>query len=220
MWGQAEDQNKQVPIPDPTALTLTLVEKESQVLRDLFRAEIATAVGTSSARMDAQDNARASLRRDIEAAFTHADTQVANMMRLYDIRFSEKEQRLSDMGTANKDAIEAAFAAAKEAVLQQNHTTNLMMLKNEGMFSKQIDSLGSEIRTTTGALSDKIEEVKKQMSAQSQQVVMMQGKGTGVESEWSKHQSSTGLIVSIVVGGISFLAFLVVLFNVLMNGKL
>jgi hypothetical protein len=109
--------------------------------------------------------------------------------------------------------------AAKEAVAHQNNTTNLMMQKNENMFSKQIDSLGSEIETTTGALSDKIEEVKKQMGLQGQQIMMMQGQGTGKHTEWSKRQSNTGVIVSVVVGGISFLAFLVMLFNVL-TGKI
>jgi hypothetical protein len=93
-----------------------------------------------------------------------------------------------------------------------------MMQKNENMFSKQIDSLGSEIETTTGALSDKIEEVKKQMGLQGQQTMMMQGQGTGEHSEWSKRQISTGLIISVVIGGISFIAFLVMLFNVL-TGK-
>jgi hypothetical protein len=45
--------------------------------------------------------------------------------------------------------------------------------------------------------------------------MMMQGQGTGEHAEWSKRQSSTGLIISVVVGGVSFLAFLVMLFNML-----
>jgi hypothetical protein len=142
-----------------------------------------------------QDRARATLRRDIEAAFTHTDEQVAGLSTLNDL----------------------SFAAAKEAVIQQNNTTNLMMQKNENMFPKQIDSLGGEIETTTGALSDKIEEVKKQMGLQGQTLMMMQGQGSGA---CRMVEAAVKYWVDHVGGGrgVSFLAFLVMLFNVL-TGK-
>jgi hypothetical protein len=208
-----------IPIPDPTKLTSELIEKETIRLKELFDSKIEAVRSTVMARMDEQDRARATLRRDIEAAFTHTDEMVSGLRHLHETRFDEREKRFHESDKASHAAIDAAFAAAKEAVAQQNNTTNLMMLKNENMFSKQIDSLGSEIRTTTGALSDKIEEAKKQMAVYGQQIMVMQGQGAGEHAEWSKGRSNTGVIISVVGGGVAFLAFLVMLFNV-MTGKL
>jgi hypothetical protein len=160
--GQQHAHQLTVPIPDPTRLTNELIEKETNRLKELFDAKVESIKSTLMARMDEQDRARATLRRDVEQSYIHTDEQVSGMRQLFETRFEERDKRFHESDKASHAAIDAAFAAAKEAVIQQNNTTNLMMQKNENMFGKQIDSLGSEIETTTGALSDKIEEVKKQ----------------------------------------------------------
>jgi hypothetical protein len=97
--GQQHPHQLTVPIPDPTRLTNELIEKETDRLKELFDARIESVRGTLMARMDEQDRARATLRRDIEAAFTHTDEQVAGLRTLNDLSFAAAKKRLSNRTT-------------------------------------------------------------------------------------------------------------------------
>lgn len=67
-----------------------------------------------------------------------------------------KEQTARDV----KGAVDAAFAAAKEAVSEQNKSNALSISKSEAAFTKQIDQIGIIITTMAKGIDDKIDDIK------------------------------------------------------------
>lgn len=63
-----------------------------------------------------------------------------------------------------KSAVDAAFAAAKEAVGEQNKSNALSNAKTEANFTKQLDMLGETIRINTKGVDDKISDIKERIT--------------------------------------------------------
>src|SRR5665213_4442028 len=76
----------------------------------------------------------ASLRELIEARLDGTDKRI-------EIQFAERDKRADQAAKDSKSAVDAAFAAAKEAVSEQNKSSALAISKSETATTKQIDSI-------------------------------------------------------------------------------
>jgi len=84
-----------------------------------------------------------------------------------------------------KDAVDAALAAAKEAVKEQTSASERAIAKSETNTTKQIDQIGVLISTQNKAVDEKINDIKERLDRG-------EGHSTGVADGW-------GLLVGIVM---------------------
>jgi hypothetical protein len=104
------------PDPDPTLLTTQALLREIASIKELFDARL----------------------KSIDEKVAHLKELEQKDINMIEIQFRERDTRTEQTAKGNKEAIDAAFAAAKEGVGKQ-----------EVLFTKQID-----------AMNDKIEDVK------------------------------------------------------------
>ena len=192
------------PRPDPTSLTTDQLRREIRALRELTetrldgmdKADVALAE-TLTRRADALD-AMSGQRHDalqdlMEEKFRGVDTHMADRDRTIDqqfedaytgttLRFTERDTRSERESRDNKIAVDAAFAAAKEAVAENNKSSALATDKSEAGFTKQIDQLTLLIETRAKASDDKIDDIKDQLARN-------RGVGQGQQSAQGEYQN-------------------------------
>ena len=198
MTGSSNDKSV-----DPTALTTQLVWREIGSLKELVMA-----------RMDAMQTAIDVAHADLVRVPTDVQKQVGNLKELHEekikglldvheekfksiqTQFRERDIRADQTAKDAKSAIDAAFAASKEAIA-----------KSETATSKQIELLGNTLSTTSNGLNDKISDVKDRVNR-------MEGTGAGAAIAVSTRQASGSYTVGIigaVVGLVGLVAALLAL---------
>jgi transglutaminase/protease-like cytokinesis protein 3 len=78
-------------------------------------------------------------------------------------QFAERDTRSERESRDNKVAVDAAFAAQKEAASEQNKSNTLAISKSEAATSETINKLSELFRTTTDGLASSILDVKDQV---------------------------------------------------------
>jgi hypothetical protein len=130
------------PVPDPTALTNELVAQATLALREFLESQIANVKELSDQKVQALTETVAVFKTAVNERFQLGDVQ------------TEKAAR--DV----KSAVDAAFAAAKEAVGEQNKSNALSIAKSELATTKQIDQIVENQRVSTKNTDDKIDTLK------------------------------------------------------------
>jgi hypothetical protein len=125
-------------------------------------------------RLDAMDKAMELFRESITRVPTDTDKQIVQLkslvyetfrthdekFRAIEIRFGERDLRFEQAARADKEAVAAAFAAAREAVAEQNRSAALAVAKSETAVAKQMDQLSVLLAKSTEALESKISDIK------------------------------------------------------------
>lgn len=148
------------PVPDPTVLTTDNLRREIAHLTELVETQLAI----RDQRMDAIDEAT-KLRSD---AITHIGDSVAGKVlherELTEERFASVAQQFTERDTRsereardNKVAVDAAFAAQKEAATKQDEANQKAIDKSEVATAEKINKLEQLFKTTTDALDGKID---------------------------------------------------------------
>ena len=153
------------PVPDPTALTNELVARAVLSLRELMETRL---TGIDERVTTA-----------ISMIVRHADTVVKQNTEITDEKIKalidvvsvfkqtvNERFQLGDVQTEKaardvKSAVDAAFAAAKEAVGEQNKSNALSIAKSETATAKQIDQLVENQRAAAQNTNDKVDALKK-----------------------------------------------------------
>jgi len=195
-----------VPIPDPTALTAKLV---ASAIAD-FRRELDT-------RLSAMDKAADLLHEDYTRVPTAVDRAVLNLRELLEAKianlhaditgkiernsaetdekfigveakFTQERITRTERAGDTKLAVDAAFAAAKEATG-----------KIEAGFTKQIDAAAQRIDTMSKNLEDKITDLK-------DRIVANENRLAGSKDSYGSMVSVGGLVVAAIAMLVSFWA--------------
>ena len=132
-----------VPVPDPTALT-----------NDLVRAAVEAAVQRLEARLEGND------KLQIEK-FIALEGRIAANREAVEDRFKIEAEARIKAASDVKSAVDAAFAAAKDGVTQQNQANFLASQKQEAAFTKQMDQLTASVLQISKAADDKLNDLKK-----------------------------------------------------------
>jgi TolA-binding protein len=77
-----------------------------------------------------------------------------------DQRFEERDERTDQIAQLGRISLDAALAAAKEAVGEQNKSNALSITKSENSMKEQVTANAAQTATRLDALSDKIEDMK------------------------------------------------------------
>lgn len=187
-----------VPTPDPTSRTLEQLAAGIAALKELLLSELGSsgkAVASLreiiEARLDGSDKAIELLQVSTDKLPTKINETVARLQELHNekfvsiaLQFTERDTRTEQTAAQGKAALDAALAAQKEAVSEQNKSNALAINKSELGFTKQIDSITLLIASTAKGVDDKIDDIK--------------GRLTTIEGQKTGGQMTTAAIVTMV----------------------
>jgi cation transport regulator ChaB len=152
-----------LPRPDPTVLTTEQLLRTVAAERDYLDAQL----DVLRERLSGIDKATRLLNETVNRVPTDVTKEVTHLRELMDQRFNgvqdqfhERDVRVERESRDNKVAVDAAFAAQKEAASEQNRSNTLAISKSENATTEKIDKLSELFKTTTGALADKIDDIK------------------------------------------------------------
>jgi hypothetical protein len=145
-------------------------------------AEIVREIGHLKAligtRLDGIDAATELSRSIVNRVPSEVDRQVEHLKELQDEKFRSMESMIAQRFLDNQKAVDAAFAAQKEAVAEQNKSIGLANDKSEVAFTKQQDALTVLLATTNRATDEKVNDLKARLDRG-------EGKTGGVASSYT-----------------------------------
>lgn len=181
--------------PDPSLLTSASIQREIEHLDRLL-----------TFRIDAVEKAAVKANDDLTRIPTETDKQIARLKELTDEKFAAVQQQI----IGRDRAVEAAFQAARDAVSEQNDSSDRAIAKAEAATTKELDSLKRLNETEIAALRD-------QIGALQQRIDRGEGVTGGTTAQRTEHRAdradrnqSLALAVSIVVAAISLLGLIAV----------
>jgi VIT1/CCC1 family predicted Fe2+/Mn2+ transporter len=205
-----------VPRPDPTLLTTEQLMREIGALRGIIETRL-DSMDKASDLLHADVLRYVDLRTDtvnIQIAAINSESASRSILRdeklnglssrIWDFidemktRFQERDTRSEREARDNKIAVDAAFAAAKEAVAENNKSSALATDKSEAGFTKQIDQLTLLIETRAKASDDKIDDIKEQLSNRRGHDTAVVERGTSNLTVVGLSIAATAVLVSLV----------------------
>jgi uncharacterized phage infection (PIP) family protein YhgE len=135
---------------------------------------------------------------------------ISTLRDIHNQRFDKIDTQIAERDTVaertsrdNKVAVDAAFAAAKEAVGEQNKSNALAIAKSEAAFTKQIDQIGELLKAIEKATSDKIDDLKDRLT-------MLESTGRGARDVTDTSRQQHNWVINLwAVMGMAALAILV-----------
>jgi hypothetical protein len=137
------------PRVDPTKLTTEAVNAAKEDLRREME----------SIRLLAETNL-ISQRTEVMGEIRRVSDVTDQKFNAVDQRFEERDTRTEQAAQESRISLDAALAAAKEAVGEQNKSNALSIAKSEVATQKQIDALVELFNTRTSALDSRLNDIK------------------------------------------------------------
>ena len=160
---QASPQADWRPIPDPTTLTTAALIQAVGAERDFVVGQIKVL----DERLRGMDRATELLNETVHRVPTEMQEAIRHLEGLVDERFKsvalqflERDTRSERESRDNKVAVDAAFAAQKEAAAKQDEANQKAIDKSEKATGETITKLGELFQTSTKSLEDKIDDLK------------------------------------------------------------
>lgn len=194
------------PVPDPTILTTSLVEKalEGEEKR------VDGLLDTLRERLDGIDTATLLRLQAVDHIPDQIDEKVSNLGALtaekfssVDQRFNERDIRSEREARDNKVAVDAAFAAQKEAAAKQDEGNQKAIDKSEKATTESINKLAELFATSNAAIADKITDVSRRVDRiESLSIGATVGAGAAKDAQ----QSNRTLMFSVITVVLAMIA--------------
>ena len=218
------DISDSVPRPDPTRLTTQLVDRALAAYREvvetrLYAMDKAIALANENMAMtrahadtgithfrDDRDRELFAQREILTAAIDKIAAVADEKFTAVDTRFLERDTRTEQAAQESRISLDAALAAAKEAVSEQNKANTEAIRKSELATQKQIDSLVALMNTANKSLEDKFGDVKSRIDR-------IDGEAHGSADTKSERRLDMGQIifaVSVLLSAVAIVIGLVV----------
>lgn len=190
------------PVPDPTELTDKAIAKAVAALTD----RISSSKDIIDARLDGMEKAADLRLKTIDAIPGEIRRDVTSLELLQNEKFSsiqtqfkERDTRAERESRDNKVAVEAAFAAQKEAATKQDEANAKAIDKSEKATAETIKTNQELNRTETSAITKSLDELK-------QAVTRIESTKVGVNEQKTDQTASrvaiyatVGLIITVVL---------------------
>jgi hypothetical protein len=193
------------PSPDPTIATNEAVARASKAQRDYIdgRFDVITA------RLDGMDEASKVLSDNVNRTPTDIQQGLGNLksvllekFKSIALQFKERDVRSERESRDNKVAVDAAFAAQKEAASEQNKSNTLAISKSEASTVETINKLSELFKTTTDALYSKIDDVKDRIAAVEVRITSDESanhsRGMALNQVWGYILGIIGVVAAII----------------------
>jgi chromosome segregation ATPase len=202
MAGDDEDTR---PRPDPTVLTTQQMLRAVGAERDYVDGQL----GILRERLNAIDVATRLLNETVNRTPTDIQKEITHLRELMQVefqsvalQFKERDTRSERESRDNKVAVDAAFAAQKEAASEQNKSNTLAISKSETSTSETINKLAELVGSKTDALSDKVDDLKNQTAQLRQEFGQGQaGRQGGVDTVRAIYAFAGFVLVLLLIGG-------------------
>jgi cation transport regulator ChaB len=192
------------PVPDPTVLTTEQLVRSVRAERDYVDGLVAVL----KERLDGIDRATELLNQTVNRVPTAVQVEVSHLRELQDekfesieIQFRERDTRSERESRDNKVAVDAAFAAQKEAAAKQDESNQKAIDKSEVSTTEKITKLAELFQTSNQAINDKIDDVK-------ERVGKIEAVKVGVVESRTGIYAAIGLVASVIVVGIAIIGFI------------
>jgi hypothetical protein len=144
-----QNQASNVPIPDPTVLTTEAIRRDIEHLRELLTIQVEgirrDLENIEGEYHDVVSQSVQQLRELCGEKFSSFEFRFAGVQQ----QFDERDARTDQSARSNRELVEAALAAQKEAVG-----------KNETATKEQLTSIKTEIGTEISALREQVDDLK------------------------------------------------------------
>ena len=147
------------PVPDPTLLTDQAIAKAIAAQRDWIQGQL----DVRDERLGGIDEATKLRLGAFDDIPSRIDEKVKTIADLTTERFVAAERQRVEQKKDTKDAVDAALSAAKEAVKEQTTASERSIAKSEAATRDQSKQQQETFITTTGALGDKIDDLKERV---------------------------------------------------------
>ena len=185
------------PVPDPTTLTTEQLLRAMQAEREYTDGRVAMLI-ERLAGIDRATVLLSSLHGRVptesQMAISHLNDLVEERFTSIATQFKERDTRQERESRDNKVAVDAAFAAQKEAAAKQEATFAKSIDKSEGATAETISKLQDLTATQFKGLADKIDDSK-------ERIVAIEGINLGNKAGVVETRS-TGTYAIAIVGGI------------------
>jgi BMFP domain-containing protein YqiC len=177
----AQEGDTNLPIPDPTRLTTQLVDRALAAFREVVFTRLggmdrATELVADELKKLQADTAeqhehlRQDRREELASAREFILSQLDTVARVSNekftaitTQFAERDTRTEQAAQESRISLDAALAAAKEAVSEQNKANALAIGKSEDATKERLDALALLMTTSVSSLDDKISDVKSRL---------------------------------------------------------
>ena len=182
------------PVPDPTRLTDAAIARSDKAMRDYIDGQLAI----RDERLRGIDEATRLRLAGLDDLSDRIDLKVGALKELHSekhvsiaTQFNERDTRSEHAAQESRISLDAALAAAKEAVSEQNKANTLAIGKSEDATKERLDSLGVLMITSNKSLEDQIRDLKGRLDRG-------EGVTTGASDTRTEARLSTGALVSLV----------------------
>ena len=213
-----------LPIPDPTKLTTQLVDRTILAFRELVEVRLADmdkAILLAAKQVEKipadtaflRDQLRAEIDRQMLALREFILSRVekiedvnAQKFEGVNSRFLERDIRIAHAAQEARMSLDAALAAAKEAVSEQNKANVQAISKAEAATQKQIDALVQLMTTSNKSLEDKIADVKTRLDRG-------EGRNTGSAEARTEKRLDVGTLLQVVAVMATIVGLVIIAFH-------
>jgi cation transport regulator ChaB len=222
MAGESQHQPQEAGAPDPSVLTLQTLALAIDNQRRFNAAEL----GVVDAKLDVirerfrgLDEATKVLHETVTRTPTDIQQAIGHLKELTDERFisvtqqfKERDVRSERESRDNKVAVDAAFAAQKEAAAKQDEGNQKAIDKSEKATNETIVKNADASQARADALSEKIDDVKQRLSSLEAQLLGMVERTAGSREQiGDRRGTNTATLAAVGMGITLVLAVLTII---------
>ena len=200
-----------LPVPDPTVATTNTRIRAAAAERDYVNARFATL----EERLKGMDRAADVLSETVNRTPTDIQKEVAHLRDLFDQRFDavagqfkERDVRSERESRDNKVAVDAAFAAQKEAAAKQDEANSKAIDKSERATNETIVKNADSATAATKALSDKVDDLKERLSIVESARIGAHDQRLETRQGASATYAFVGIVITVILFAVTVIGFI------------
>lgn len=147
-----------LPVPDPTALATAQLLREQAYVREIVEVRVSGVERGFEQQLAAAVELILSRIKNVEDVSRERFSGIAT-------QFLERDTRTEQAAQESRISLDAALAAAKEAVSEQNKANSLAIGKSEDATKERLDALQLLFSTSNKSLEDKISDAKSRLDS-------------------------------------------------------
>lgn len=199
-----------VPSPDPSTLTTEQLARVAAAERDYVNGQLDVlrerlrGIDSATALLSATVNhgpsevekSSASLKERINKDITQLQALHEVKFEAVAQQFEERDKRGERESRDNKVAVDAAFAAQKEAASEQNKSNTLAISKSELATAETINKLEQLVSANIQGLNDKVDDLKVTAGSLRQELVAFAARGLGGADQKTDSYRLIGAVIA------------------------
>jgi cation transport regulator ChaB len=194
------------PVPDPTQLTDAAIARADKALRDWTEGKFDVLIQ----RLDGIDEATKLLRTSQDRVGDRIGESVGHLKELHGEKFDSVAQQFKERDTRseresrdNKVAVDAAFAAQKEAAAAQDKANREAIDKSERATAETIKTNQELNRAETQGIRSTLEDLKLQVNTISSLKL-------GAKEDRTSLYAGLGIVVTLILATLTIVTFVIV----------